>query len=544
MRKVFLLPSVFEGRPPVLLFRYTKACGAKQRPMERAVAVEADDARPSYCHADAVHQYNAVVNVLGLAGLSRAQPGSGGWSLLWAGQPSPEALRALGPRQRANHFRGSWHLARKDLIWRSLSRMQRRFGQDYRVMPQSFVLPGSAASWACARTRQPDALWIWKPCGQSCGRGIKVLRPSMTEEEAKALGRKSGVVQRYVENPLLIDGYKFDLRIYVVVLSYDPLKVYINDEGLVRFATEKYSLAPEALQRRTVHLTNYSVNKASPHFVQNMDWRAEAGGAAGGTAAGRPRASKWSLGELRAHFGRRGLDYEATFRRVRDLVVKTLIAVEAPMRSEWCKALGGRLEQGWDAQGAAGAHRASCFEVYGFDVLVDSGLKPWLLEVNVCPSLSSSSPLDKRIKTKLVADALTLVGIRPPAQADGAEGGERGRAGADRRRCPRRAAEGDAAERVARLAACSSPHEALALFDGAAWELVLEAHDEDMRRGGLERIFPTAESARYAPFFERVSYCNLVLEKWHEAGGVALLSDCESCGLPPYVPRQVSFSRA
>merc|ERR1719478_1371043 len=55
----------------------------------------------------------------------------------------------------------------------------------------------------------------------------------------------------------------------------------------------------------------------------------------------------------------------------------------------------------------------TCFEIYGFDVMLDEKLKPWLLEVNVSPSLSSSSPLDKRIKTQLVADVLTLVGFRP-----------------------------------------------------------------------------------------------------------------------------------
>jgi len=44
------------------------------------------------------------------------------------------------------------------------------------------------------------------------------------------------------------------------------------------------------------------------------------------------------------------------------------------------------------------------FEVYGFDVLVDANLRPWLLEVNVSPSLSSSSPLDKQIKTTLLSD--------------------------------------------------------------------------------------------------------------------------------------------
>ena len=39
-----------------------------------------------------------------------------------------------------------------------------------------------------------------------------------------------------------------------------------------------------------------------------------------------------------------------------------------------------------------------CFEIYGFDLLLDDKLKPWLLEINLLHSLSSSSPLDKRIK--------------------------------------------------------------------------------------------------------------------------------------------------
>ncbi len=56
-------------------------------------------------------------------------------------------------------------------------------------------------------------------------------------------------------------------------------------------------------------------------------------------------------------------------------------------------------------------HRNACFEVYGFDIMLDEKLKPWLLEVNVCPSLSSSSPLDKQIKTMLLSDTFHLVGI-------------------------------------------------------------------------------------------------------------------------------------
>lgn len=58
-------------------------------------------------------------------------------------------------------------------------------------------------------------------------------------------------------------------------------------------------------------------------------------------------------------------------------------------------------------------HRNNCFELYGFDILIDHMFNPWLLECNVCPSLSSSSPLDKKIKTTLLCDIFNLVGFSP-----------------------------------------------------------------------------------------------------------------------------------
>ena len=51
------------------------------------------------------------------------------------------------------------------------------------------------------------------------------------------------------------------------------------------------------------------------------------------------------------------------------------------------------------------------FELYGFDILIDNKLKPWLMEVNVCPSLSSSSPMDRKIKHMLLTDTLNIIGL-------------------------------------------------------------------------------------------------------------------------------------
>jgi len=64
----------------------------------------------------------------------------------------------------------------------------------------------------------------------------------------------------------LIRGYKYDLRVYVMVSSFEPLKIYLFKDGLVRLATVPYSTGKSTLKQRFVHLTNYSVNKKADTY--------------------------------------------------------------------------------------------------------------------------------------------------------------------------------------------------------------------------------------------------------------------------------------
>jgi len=294
------------------------------------------------------------------------------------------------------------------------------------------------------------------------------------------------------------------------------------------------------------------VNKLSPLFVQNKDKKAAE---AADDAAEEPevesegQASKWSFSQLRSYFEANQLDYDSLQGRINDLVIKTLLAVEPQICGEWARSLENE-EAGWMARGPAGAHPASCFEIYGFDVLIDTDLKPWLLEVNICPSLSSGSPLDKRIKTKLVADTLTLVGVSLlPSLFRTSVGCKRTSSDMsdvtpedDDSGMARMPSQEAMTKRKARIAIANRT-DALALFDEYAWDIIVKSHDEDMRCGGLERIYPSADSAQYVPYFAEESYANLVLRKWHEAGGAELfqMNDPHS-PLPPWVPRKVCFA--
>lgn len=84
--------------------------------------------------------------------------------------------------------------------------------------------------------------------------------------------------------------------------------------------------------------------------------------------------------------------------RIKDVIIKTMISIEPHVVATFSRCT---------------KHRNVCFELYGFDILLDAKLKAWLLEVNISPSLSSSSPLDKKIKTVLICDTLNQIGVYP-----------------------------------------------------------------------------------------------------------------------------------
>ena len=81
---------------------------------------------------------------------------------------------------------------------------------------------------------------------------------------------ESLVISKYIDNPLLINGMKFDLRIYVLVTNIDPLRIYIYNEGLARFASEPFDMSSIKTNVYS-HLTNYSINKKNESFIQNKN---------------------------------------------------------------------------------------------------------------------------------------------------------------------------------------------------------------------------------------------------------------------------------
>lgn len=124
-----------------------------------------------------------------------------------------------------------------------------------------------------------------KPAAAACGRGIHLL-----SKTSKVKNRQNYLISSYISNPHLINNLKYDLRVYVLVTSYDPLRIYLFENGWVRFATSEYNIKNKDIKKRYVHLTNFSVNKHSKNFVKNENADADNEG------------SKWSFIALRRYY--------------------------------------------------------------------------------------------------------------------------------------------------------------------------------------------------------------------------------------------------
>ncbi|XP_006052918.4 tubulin polyglutamylase TTLL5 isoform X11 [Bubalus bubalis] len=328
-----------------------------------------------------------VRSILTAHGFHEVHPSSTDYNLMWTGSHlKPFLLRTLSEAQKVNHFPRSYELTRKDRLYKNIIRMQHTHGfKAFHILPQTFLLPAEYAEF-CNSYSKDRGPWIVKPVASSRGRGVYLINnPNQISLEENIL------VSRYINNPLLIDDFKFDVRLYVLVTSYDPLVIYLYEEGLARFATVRYDQGAKNIRNQFMHLTNYSVNKKSGDYVSCDDPEVEDYG------------NKWSMSAMLRYLKQEGRDTTALMAHVEDLIIKTIISAELAIATA-CKTFV--------------PHRSSCFELYGFDVLIDSTLKPWLLEVNLSPSLACDAPLDLKIKASMISDMFTVVGFvcQDPAQ--------------------------------------------------------------------------------------------------------------------------------
>ena len=297
----------------------------------------------------------------------------------------------LSDHQRVNHFPNHVELTRKDLMAKNLKRMKRALEKDgrleeaeeYDILPTSYNLPSEYAlfvrSYKDIKQSGEQQLWIMKPIGRAQGKGIFIVNKlSQMEAWMKERGTEKAdnccyedyVCQRYIHNPYLVCGRKFDMRLYALCLSYVPLKVYLYREGFARFTSARYNLTKESLQNNFIHLTNHAIQKHDVAYDPNTT------------------DLKWPIRNFKLHLiGEHGQEVaDKVYDDIQKLIIHSLKAVQNTIIND-----------------------KHCFEMYGYDIMIDENLKPWLIEVNASPSMSADTDTDRKLKTGLLEDMFSCV---------------------------------------------------------------------------------------------------------------------------------------
>ncbi|XP_021272147.1 probable tubulin polyglutamylase TTLL9 isoform X3 [Numida meleagris] len=287
---------------------------------------------------------------------------------------------------RVCHFRNHYELSRKNYLVKNLKRFRKQLEREAGKLeaarcdffPKTFELPSEYHLFVEEFRKKPGTTWIMKPVGRSQGKGIFLFRKLKDIFDWKADGGRTNeqkdetqietyVAQRYIENPYLIGGRKFDLRVYILVTSFIPLNAWLYRDGFARFSSMRFTL--NSIDDHYVHLTNVAVQKTAPDYDPE-------------------KGCKWMIQQLRQYLtAKHGTgSVEVLFADMDNIFIKSLQSVQKVIISD-----------------------KHCFELYGYDILIDQDLKPWLLEVNASPSLVASSQEDYELKCHLLEDTLHIV---------------------------------------------------------------------------------------------------------------------------------------
>ena len=283
-------------------------------------------------------------------------------------------------------------------------------------------------------------LWIVKPSAKSRGRGIQTFRDldKLLEYVGVTDTAQSStlwVVQKYMENPLLVAKRKFDIRQWVLVTDWNPLTIYFYNDCYARFAAAPYEDNDAALENEHVHLVNNSVAKNSEDFHASVT-----------AENGEPiQDCMWTKDQIAAYMKyqakERGLfkGHDARLKEVRARAARAHQSGKQREHDAQGGAFGGAQEddatlpavdesQGEDvfatrcyakmrdiakcalmtAQGQV-EHRKCSWELYGYDYMFDDDFKPWLIEINSSPACDYSTLVTEAFVPRALEDVIKVV---------------------------------------------------------------------------------------------------------------------------------------
>lgn len=311
-------------------------------------------------------------------------------------------------------------------------------------------------------------------------RGIKI-------QKIQDLDLKTGgsFVQEFVHDPLLIDGYKFDIGIYTMVTSIDPLRIYVyNGDCLIRFCPKKYHPFDASDRDKYVVHDDYKPTWEVPTLSKIYS------------------DLKFTFKEtvnahIRSEMGQEKLD------KMWDTIYESIIEVYSSKEEDFAKAIKNY------------PHKRNFFEMVRFDFVLDSKLNVYLMEVNMSPNLSTKHFAGNRLLyEQVIYNLLRLVGIARPGlnQDTSKEGFEMQVSDKDisvfvdecsSKKCSQAEACDQVECRLCQTCLSSDQEEFLKL-----------AYLEHVSRHATKRIFPRPVQDKNKREFSELSHNNALMHQW------------------------------
>ncbi|CAL6006962.1 Tubulin_tyrosine ligase [Hexamita inflata] len=351
---------------------------------------------------------HAVRSTLRDAGYIPCERTSQRFNLYWGIVQGPRFYQGLTQNQMVNSFPGQTWFTQKNKLASTINAYQKRTGIS-NLIPLSFKLQEEHEVLKEYMAKHPDNFFIFKPIFSSRGNNIQLLN-----HKIEIPSDKEAIVQEYLGNPLLLKGYKFDMRIYVMLFSIEPLAIYIYKEGIGRFCTQKYEKASfENFDNKRIHLTNFEVNRFNqepkvlyvgetdetqiielePGFMSKQSLTEVLG------YLDTHRDSFTSLEAMNLPKNTRpgdGALTEKIWEKIKFNVSHVIQASEPYLhyKSREC----GLLYQ----------YPRKNFALYGFDIILDENANAYCLEVNVLPSMETTTLFDQKLKFGLLQNTFEM----------------------------------------------------------------------------------------------------------------------------------------
>lgn len=297
-------------------------------------------------------------------------------------------FKQLSPKQRINRFPLlATEINQKDNFAENIREMQNRFGEEhFNFHPKTFLLPRDFNDLSSLAAQNLTKKWIAKPVFGGQGRGIHLVHGDQILNGSISI-EGDYLVQHYIENPLLINGFKHTLRIYVLITSISPLRIYIYSDGIAKFATKPFSNTLNMFldEHINMHVTNQALNSMMEGFNTTS------------SEGEMSQGSRWNLKSWRKYIQQEfNINDTAIWEDIKSIIGRGIIAAHEKLLNSFNE---------------IGLEPSCCFQLLGTDVDIDSNFKPWLIESNVNPTMTAKLPYERKSKLAMVEDMFNMLKI-------------------------------------------------------------------------------------------------------------------------------------